>query len=372
MKEDNSKEEKVDKPKKKFMKNTWKIASIASMVLSVILIGVIITGSSPSGVTGMITADVAAERAITFIEDNMVAPGTEVSVKDIVEENGLYRLVMEVKSGTMTQEVESYITTDGKIFFPQAINMGEFEKAMEEAEEQQGEEQSEPQTQEVQKTDKPEVHAFVMSYCPYGLQFMKAYVPVIELLEEKADLELNFVSYAMHGKKELDENLRMYCIQKEQNEKLTDYLRCFVEKDDYEQCIKNTEIDSEKLESCMQSADEEFNITGLYEDKSTWSNGRFPQFPVEAEMNEEYMVRGSPSFVINDAVIVSSQNSCPDGDVNCVVFPLSRSPEAIKDAICFAFNNPPEECEQELSDKAEQPGIGPIGSGSGASSGGQC
>lgn len=355
MSEDNQNEEKVDKPKKKFMKNPWKIASIASIVLSIIFIGVIITGSSPSGVTGMMTADMAAERAVTFIEDNMVAPGTEVSVKDIVEENGLYKLTIDVKSGAMSQEVESYITTDGKIFFPQAINMDEFEKAMEEAEEQQGEEQSEPQVQEVQKTDKPEVHAFVMSYCPYGLQFMKAYVPVIELLGEKVDLELNFVSYAMHGKKELDENLRMYCIQKEQNEKLTNYLRCFVEKDDYEQCIKDTGIDSEKLESCMQSTDDNFNITGLYEDESTWSNGRFPQFPVEAEMNEEYGVMGSPTFVINDKVMS-----------------VNRSPEAIKDAICSAFNNPPEECEQELSDKAEQPGIGPIGSGSGASSSGQC
>ena len=51
---------------------------------------------------------------------------------------------------------------------------------------------------------------------------------------------------------------------------------------------------------------------------------------------------------------------------------VSRSAEAIKEAVCSAFITPPAECEQTLSTNTESPGIGPIGSGSGSSSEGQC
>jgi hypothetical protein len=35
----------------------------------------------------------------------------------------------------------------------------------------------------------------------------------------------------MHDKKEIDENNKQYCIQKEQNDKYSDYLKCFLEAD---------------------------------------------------------------------------------------------------------------------------------------------
>jgi len=190
-----------------------------------------------------------------------------------------------------------------------------------------------------------------MSYCPYGLQFMKAYVPVIELLGDKADLELNFVHYLMHGEKEMTENTRMYCIQKEQEDKFTDYLRCFVEDNDAERCISEVEIDEIQLETCMQETDEEFEITKIFEE----SGATYPPYNVDAELCEEYGVSGSPTFVINGQIIS-----------------VTRSADAIKEAVCAAFNTPPEECETELSTTAEQPGPGPIGAGSGTAASGQC
>ncbi len=340
--------ENVSKKEKKYVKSVWKSVSIAFLVLIIILLGILLSGFSPSS-ANEVDADAAAANAVAFIEENLVSPGTEVTVKNVTEEAGLYRMTIEVKMDATAQDVETYITKDGKIFFPQAINMEEFNQEVAEVEE---EEQEETQ---IQKTDRPKAHAFVMSYCPYGLQFIKAYVPVLELLGEKAELEVNFVNYAMHGKKELDENTRMYCIQKEQPEKFTDYLRCFVENDDYEKCIGDAEVDSEMLDSCIQVTDEEFNITGLYQDNSTWSNGMFPLYPVEDMLNGQYAVRGSPTFVLN-------------GEVTTV----SRFAEAIKDAICSAFNEPPEECEEELNGQTENPGIGPIGSGSGSGSTDTC
>jgi len=305
-------------------------------------------GSSPYESFEIKDQDQIAEDLVDFIKNNMVAEGTEVSVKDITDERGLYMMTIEVKSGAMSQEVESYVTKDGEVFFPQAINIEEVKVAMEQG-------QQEAESQEVPKSDRPEAHAFVMSYCPYGLQFMKAYVPVMELLGEEADLELNFVSYIMHGEKEIEENNRMYCIQKEQGDKLTDYLRCFLGSDDYGACLATVGIDSDMLDTCIASADEEFGITELYNDKSTWSGGRYPPYPVDGDLNDEYGVGGSPTFVINGKTVS-----------------VQRSSEAIKEAICSAFNNPPADCDEELNSEAEEPGIGPIGSGSGSASGGSC
>jgi len=212
-------------------------------------------------------------------------------------------------------------------------------------------EQQLPPAPEVPKSDRPEAHAFVMSYCPYGLQFMKAYVPVIELLGDKADLELNFVHYIMHGEEEMTENTRMHCIQKEQKAKFTDYLRCFVEAGDYEGCISKAGIDSNKLDTCMQATDQEFGLTKTFQE----SQDSFPPYAVDAVLAQIYGVQGSPTFGINGQQVQ-----------------VNRSPEAIKQAICSAFNSPPAECSQSLSSASESAGFGPVGSGGGSGSQAQC
>ncbi len=90
----------------------------------------------------------------------------------------------------------------------------------------------------------------------------------------------------------------------------------------------------------------------MYNNRSTWVSGMFPRFNVEADLNTKYGVRGSPTLVINDKVVS-----------------INRSPEAYKEAICSAFTNPPEECNQKLSESPTSPGFG---GGVGSSSGGQC
>jgi protein-disulfide isomerase len=204
---------------------------------------------------------------------------------------------------------------------------------------------TQPATPEVVKSDKPVAHAFVMSYCPYGLQFMKAYVPVIELLGNKADVQLNFVDYVMHGEKEMLENTRMYCIQKEQNAKFTAYLRCFVEAGDSPGCVTKVGIDSAKLTACETALDAQFSIKKTFSE----STGNYPPYPVETAMNEQYGVGGSPTFILNGAEVS-----------------VSRSAEAIKQAVCAAFNTPPSECSQTLSSSAEAAGLGPMGAGGGS------
>jgi hypothetical protein len=321
--------------------NKW---AVASVILLFLFIGSFFTNGFGFSPTGMVVSaetmspDDAANKAIDWITSYYKSGGVDVeaSLVDASEtENGIYQFTVKLSSTEGENEQTLYVTKDGKLFIPQVIETEEII----------------PETSETSKSDRPEAHAFVMSYCPYGLQFIKAYIPVIELLGDKADIELNFVHYLMHGEKEMIENTRMYCIQKEQNDKFTDYLRCFVESGDAETCISDAGIDKNQLETCMQNTDEQFEITKTFEE----SQDTYPPYLVDAVLAQQYGVRGSPTFVVNGQTVS-----------------VDRSPEAIKQAICSAFNTPPEECEQELSTTAEQPGIGPIGSGSGASSGGQC
>jgi hypothetical protein len=67
-----------------------------------------------------------------------------------------------------------------------------------------------------------------MSYCPFGTQAEKGILPVVNLLKDKIDFKVKFVNYAMHGKKEIDENNLQYCIQKEEPNKYNSYLTCFL------------------------------------------------------------------------------------------------------------------------------------------------
>jgi len=194
---------------------------------------------------------------------------------------------------------------------------------------------------DIPKRKIPDVKIFVMSYCPFGLQAQKMFLPVYKLLKEKAKMGIYFVDYIMHGKKEIDENLRQYCIQKEQKEKYYNYLSCFVEQGNSENCLEKSKIDREILKNCIAAADKEYNITTQYNDKKTWLNGRYPRFNIHTDLVKKYGVRGSPTIVINDKVV----NISP------------RSPESFKQAICSAFISKPEECNKPLSNQASPAGF---------------
>jgi hypothetical protein len=285
-----------------------------------------------------ISSQEVAQRAISFINENLLPEGMSASLLDVSEESGLYKIHFKIAD----QEYDSYLTKDGNLLFPEGISLSS-ELSIEEPSEGQG----------IGKREKPDVKLFVMSYCPFGLQAQKMFLPVYNLLKGQADMGIYFVNYIMHEKKEIDENLRQYCIQKEQGEKFADYLECFVADDDFEGCLLGANIDQEKMESCILAADEGFNITAQYNDQSTWLNGRFPKFDVHTDLNEQYGIGGSPTVVINDQIVQVSP----------------RSPENFKGIVCDSFVSPPPECSQALSQDAATTGFG---LGAGSSSGGSC
>jgi len=194
----------------------------------------------------------------------------------------------------------------------------------------------------ITKNAKPKMEVFVMALCPFGLQMQKGVIPVAELLGDKADIEIKFVNYAMHGKEEIDYNTYQYCIQKDQPDKFWEYLRCFVGNGNHDGCTVQTGIDTAALSACVTAADEDFGITEYFEDTASWASGYYPLYKVnDAECNL-YGVQGSPTVVINGKV--------------AQVYP--RDPETVKTYLCCAFNNPPAECSQTLSTENPSSGLG--------------
>jgi hypothetical protein len=200
------------------------------------------------------------------------------------------------------------------------------------------------------KMDKPVVELFVMSHCPYGTQIEKGALPVAELLGSKIDFSVKFVYYAMHGKTELDEQTLQYCIQKEQKDKYLKYLACFLEAGKTADCITKTAIDKAKADACVAATDKLYNITGKFNDQTTWLSGRFPVFDIYKDLNTKYAVQGSPTFVLNGKQVNAGRDSA-----------------SLLKAVCAGFNTQPAECSQTLS--SAQPAAGFGGTASATASG---
>lgn len=191
------------------------------------------------------------------------------------------------------------------------------------------------------KNNGPTMEVFIMSHCPYGTQMVKGVLPVWRALKDKANIELRFVSYTMHGAQEDLDNNRILCIREEQNSKLIDYLDCFVHADGTEagaqSCISSVGIDKSKLDDCVSN-----RASGYYD--------------VDKQLNTQYGVQGSPTVIL-DGKEVS-------------VYP--RDPQSVANALCGAFTSKPSECSQSFSTTNPAAGFGPDSSGSGSSSSGSC
>jgi hypothetical protein len=321
----------------------------------------LVTGCSMGNKVKLLNKDEAKAKAIDFIDNNLVQAGSKVTVKDIIEEDGLYKLTVVLSSG---QEVTSYLSKDGSRFYPQSISIADVEK-QKLAQDQTANAKTDTATAannnpatptSAVKADKPTVELFVMSYCPYGTQIEKGILPAIAALGNKVNFKLEFCDYSMHGDKELKENLVQTCIEKNEPTKLATYLSCFLQASDSAGCLTKAGINQSSLNSCVSATDKQYKVTAGAADKSTWANGTYPSFNVFKAENDKYSVGGSPTLVLNGKQIESG-----------------RDPKSLLATICSGFKTQPSECKKVLSSDSPAPGFGTAAAASGAaSSGGGC
>jgi len=317
----------IKKGIKKVSKNPWAILSI---VLAILLIVVLINGRTTG--CAIVTSEVAGQKVLEFA-NNQGANAELISTSD---SGSLYEVVLSIKGQDGTaQEVPVYVTKDGKVLVPQPIPMEQEEKT-------ETPTQTQPAPANIPKSDKPVVEAFVMAYCPYGTQIEKGLLPVVETLGDKIDFKIKFVYYAMHPTQgEVEEQLKQYCIQRDQKSKFNDYLTCFLEAGDGEGCLDSVGIDKTKLTTCTEATDEAYDVTANLEDTSSWLSGRFPLFNINKADNDKYGVGGSPTLVINGVTAQAGRDSI-----------------SLLNAICGAFNTAPEECDTEFETGTPTPGFG--------------
>lgn len=282
----------------------------------------------------------AKAKVENFINNSLMQEGMKAEIGSVTKENGMFKVAVKIGEGKQQQEIISYLSLDGTKFFPNVMDIAETEQKIAEQKKAQAGAVS---AAEIPKTDKPTVELFVMSYCPYGTQIEKGILPVIGALGAKINYSLKFVSYAMHEKKEIDENLKQYCIQKNEPAKLSAYLKCFL-KDSAksEACSKSIGINAAKLAGCIAETDNQFKVTEQYNNKDSWSNGTFPPFDVNKTDNEKYGVKGSPTLVINGVEASAA----------------GRDSASLLKTVCSGFSKEPKECSVKLSATVPSAGFG--------------
>ena len=312
------------------------------IILSLVLVFIATGCSLNKNKKVVLTPDEAKVKVAEFINGNLLKPGDKVEIKEVTEEFGLYKMKVALPGG---QEITSYATKDGENFFPEIMNIKEIGENNNQ-DQASAEGSDEVESADIPKKEKPEVELFVMSHCPYGTQIEKGILPAINALGGKVKFDLKFVDYAMHGEKEIDEQLRQVCVQDQG--KLNKYLSCFLDKGDSgaAQCLKDAGVDTKKMNSCVADLDKKFKVKENFKDKNKWESS-YPPFDTHKADNQKYGVQGSPTLVVNGEKVNSARDSA-----------------SLLNTICAGFESQPEECDANLSTATPAPGFGSGTSGS--------
>ncbi len=291
---------------------TW---PLISALLGILFIISIFTGGFGIRKTtaGSLTPQQAADKAISFINSNLLQPGTTATLKGVETKGDLYLMKMDIGG----KDYESYINKDCSLLFPSAVDLNAEAKA-----------QAAGEQKTIEKTDAPKAELYIFSYCPAGTATLDSFAEAGKLLKNDADVKVRFFSN-MHGEHEKQQNIIQECIQNVDSGKYWDYATQYLE-NVYKACASNrgvecdkeestklmdsVGIDSKKVFSCADEKGE-----SLYQNDKNDANALGLQY--------------SPSIVINGVYLGNAD----------------RSPAGIKALICSAFNNPPEECGETLS-----------------------
>jgi len=306
-------EKEIKKEEKKVEKffskkeNIWMSVSIVLAVVVIVLLIISVTGKCG------ISKDAAGEKMIAYLS-TLVPAGDVVTLKNVTSLGNVYEIVVEYKS----QDIPVYMTKDGK-YMVQGLSEINPSSSINT--------NSNNQTKEVPKADKPKVQLFIWSYCPYGVQAQGPVAEVANLLKGKADFEI-VTYYDGHGAYETQQNKIQSCIQKLASDKYWNYAAKFVT-DIYPKCSSTRTEDCDKNESVKLMKSLGINSASVLNFVESHGTSLLSEASSKAQANG---VSGSPTILINGVAVQAARTS-----------------EAIKAAVCEAFNTAPSQCSQTLS-----------------------
>lgn len=307
-----------------------KAFQIATAVLALALVAVVVLNG---GITGAVIGGNSADDTLSFINQNLLQPGTEATLVNKTREGGVNVLTLDLNGEQAT------VYTSGDYLFLTGINMAEMEEQLANQPAQQPTQQAAQESQEVPKTDKPKVELHIFSYCPAGSAALDSFSETADFMKSQADFEVHFFSN-MHGEYEKQQNLVQLCIQKEEPNKYWDYAKAFKETV-YTACARSSDnLNCDKEESIKLMTELGIDSDNIFDCVETDGATMYAE---DKQRATELGLRYSPSLVINDVDAHMEEMS-------------SRSAESIKDVVCSAFNDIPDVCSMELSTQSASSG----------------
>ncbi len=249
-------------------------------------------------------------------------PETKFSIGKVKETSGVYEFELTIGEGTNSQKYTSYISKDGKVLFTSGIVLKKEDKPTPTP-------VKKASCNDLEKSDKPSLTAFVVANCPFGLQMQRLYSKALgELSDLSKYLEIKYIGSvtdgkitSMHGDEEAQENLRQICIREEQPTKYWPYVSCYMKAEGQSaNCLTTTGIDQVALTTCTTDANK-----GL----------KYAQ--ADFDLANKFGVSGSPTLLLNNKETVS------EFDFG------GRVADAVKQIVCCGSKTKPAFCNKTLS-----------------------
>ena len=300
------------------------------LIVSLVIVAVVCfaAGYLGSSLTGASVASPGAEeKAVSFINDNMLPDGVTASIVNSTYESGMSVIFVRISDGNQSADYKFFSSPDGRYLFTYEPIDTDFVP--------------EPQNtgaacDSVQKAGSAQLEAFVVSYCPYGLQMQRILAEVADILGDSVTVRyIGSVQdgeiYAMHGDVEAQENLRQICLR-EETDKYWDYVKCFMRETDTAGCLAEAGVDTEELDACMSDP-----ARGI------------AYAEVDFALQAQHSVTGSPTLIMNgERASEFAFGASREDQLESFGVVWGRSAEAVKDMLCCGFNAPPAVCSQEL------------------------
>jgi hypothetical protein len=341
----------INKVKQFFKQIKWnkKYTPLAIAGVAVIITGaLILVNENPNGFLNIfkgLSDQKIAQQSIDYLNKSVLSSTVTATLVSVSQESGLVKIRANI-GGT---EYDLWATKDGKLLFPEAflMNLGDNKEVSADTE---NTEVSAQTCDSLPKSDSPELSAFVVSQCPYGLQMQRILADIVQSAPALAsNIKVRYMGSisngtlsSMHGGEEADENLRQICIRDEQASKYWGYVACYLKAGDSSGCLTSTGVDKTKVSGCMQDIGRGI----AYAQK-------------DVDLTSQYSVKGSPTLILDGKEVSEFDFG-------------GRTSESLKSIICCASNSQPGACSSALNTASAATSFSETYSGSGSNNSASC
>jgi thiol-disulfide isomerase/thioredoxin len=161
--------------------NTWMIITI---ILVIVIVGLLF-GKQITGMFIVLTPEDIANKAMDYVNENLVAPNTTATFLSVKEFNSLYNVSFSYQD----QNLSMYVTRDGSyVFLSQPLNIGEKLPQPETPKQTIGNFLVDEKSDVCKEDDKPIVYFFGSQTCPHCMWEH----PIIKNITEKFKNQTSF------------------------------------------------------------------------------------------------------------------------------------------------------------------------------------